>query len=73
MTVFMLNDPVSSPYTFSGRCLYSLVFGVIGAFLMIHGILGETAIFIALLLANMMSPMFDTVVSVFHRGVRKND
>jgi len=72
-TVFMLNDPTSSPYTFSGRCLYSIAYGVIGAFVMLHGILGETAIFVALLICNMVAPMFDAFVSIFHRGVKKND
>lgn len=73
VTVFMLNDPVSSPYTFSGRCLYSIAFGVVGALMMMHNILGESAIFIALLICNMVAPMFDAFSSIFHRGVRKND
>lgn len=72
-TVFLLNDPVTSPYTFSGRCLFAIAYGALGALMMSHGILGETAIFIVVLIVNLISPMFDAFIALFHRGVKKND
>lgn len=73
VTVFMLSDPVSSPYTFSGRCLYSVVFGVVAAFMMAYNVMGESAVFLALIVANLLAPMFDAYISLFHRGVKKHD
>lgn len=71
VVVFMLSDPQTSPYNFSARCLNSLLFGVLAAIMMKNNILGETAVFLALLIVNFTAPIFDRFVSLFHRGVRR--
>ena len=73
VVVFMLGDPTSSPYTFSGRCVYAIVFGVTASLMMRFNIFGETAVFFALLIANMIAPMTDRAFSIFHRGVKLHD
>lgn len=73
VTVFMLSDPTTSPYGFSARCFYALSFGLLAGVFMSKNILGETAVFLALLLANFVSPAFDNLMQVFHKGVKKHD
>ncbi len=73
VTVFMLSDPTTSPYGFTTRCIYAFSFGIIAALMMSHNVFGETAVFLALLVANFIAPALDKVFSVFHRGVRKHD
>ncbi|MBQ8468574.1 MAG: RnfABCDGE type electron transport complex subunit D [Clostridia bacterium] len=73
VVVFMLGDPTTSSYSFSGRCVYAIVFGVIAALTMSHNVFGESAVFFALLIANLFAPMADRVFSIFHRGVKLND
>lgn len=69
-TVFMLNDPTTSPYGFSARCIYALIFGVISALLIRYVSIGENAVFIALLLANILAPALDSIFSIGKKGVR---
>lgn len=72
-TVFVLNDPTTSPYGFSARCIYALIFGVLSAFLIRNVKIGESAVFLALLIANILSPALDSIFSVFKKGVRLRD
>lgn len=72
VSVFMLNDPTTSPYGFSARSIYALLFGVLAALMMSNNILGETAVFLALLIANFVAPALDTIFSVCKRGVKNN-
>lgn len=72
-TVFMLNDPTTSPYGFSARCIYSLIFGVLSALLMRFVKIGENAVFISLLIANILSPALDAIFSICKKGVKLRD
>lgn len=73
VSVFMLSDPTTSPYGFSARCIYALLFGVLSAVMMRFNILGETAVFLALLISNFLAPALDTMFSAFKKGVKGND
>ena len=73
VSVFMLSDPTTSPYGFSARSIYSLIFGVLAAVMMRFNVLGETAVFLALLVANFVAPALDRVFSAFKKGVKAND
>lgn len=57
--VYMAPDYVSSPSTEWGMVLYGLLFGVLAALFRVFGILGESGVFFALLLANSFAPLFD--------------
>lgn len=70
---FMLSDPVTSPYNFSARCIYSLIFGGLAALFMNLNVMGEGAVLFALLVANIVAPGLDKVFSLFHRGVSRHD
>ena len=70
---FMLSDPVTSPYNFSARCIYSLIFGGLAALFMKLNVMGESAVLFALLVANMVAPGIDKIFSIFHRGVSRHD
>lgn len=72
-TVFMLNDPTTSPYGFSARCIYALIFGVLSAFLIRNIKIGESAVFLAIIIANVLSPAIDSVFSIFKKGVKLRD
>ncbi len=73
VTVFMLGDPTTSPYGFSARSIYALIFGVLSAVMMSFNILGESAVFLALLIVNFIAPALDMVFSAFKKGVKNND
>lgn len=73
VTVFMLTDPTTSPYGLTANALYGLLFGVLAALFMRFNIMGETAVFLALLVANFTAPAFDRLLVVFHKGVKLND
>ena len=73
VSVFMLSDPTTSPYGFSARSIYSLIFGVLAAVMMRFNVLGETAVFLALLVANFVAPALDRVFAAFKKGVKAND
>lgn len=73
VTVFMLQDPTTSPYGFSARSIYALIFGVLAAVFMKYNVLGETAVFLALLISNFVAPALDTMFSAFKKGVKKHD
>ena len=70
VTVFMLSDPTTSPYLFNSRCIYALLFGALAALMMANNILGESAVFFALLVANFLAPALDWVFSLTKKGVK---
>jgi Na+-translocating ferredoxin:NAD+ oxidoreductase RnfD subunit len=73
VVVYMLSDPTTSSYSFSARAIDALIFGVLAATFMTQNILGESAVFLALLISNFIAPALDTLFSVFHRGVKIHD
>ena len=57
--IYMATDYVSSPSTEWGSVVYGLIFGVLSALFRVFGILGETGVFVALLIVNSLSPLLD--------------
>ncbi len=56
---YMATDYVTSPSTEWGAVFYGLIFGVLAALFRVFGVLGETGVFVALLLANSLAPLLD--------------
>ena len=59
VSVFMMTDPNTSPNTFSGKLLFSVLFGVLSALVWNTGKLGENTIFAVALFMNMLVPFMD--------------
>lgn len=59
--MFMITDPVTSPNTIWGRLLYGLLFGFIASMFLIRNVLGETGVFVAVLIVNLISPLLDKI------------
>ena len=59
VSMFMATDYITSPSTEWGTVIYALLFGVLAALFRIFGILGESGVFIALLVANSLAPLLD--------------
>ncbi|HKL61112.1 MAG TPA: RnfABCDGE type electron transport complex subunit D [Acholeplasma sp.] len=56
--VFMITDPVTSPYTRPGRWIYGLLVGVIAAFIRLFGAYPEGVAF-AIIISNMFVALID--------------
>lgn len=69
--VFMLSDPTTSPYGQFSRAVYGMLFGVLSGVFLTNNIMGETGVFLALLLCNFIAPALDRAMSLFHRGGNK--
>ena len=59
VSVFCLTDPNTSPDTFIGKFVYSVLFGVLSAIVWQMGALGENSVFVVLLFVNLFVPMMD--------------
>ena len=59
--IYMATDYVTAPSTEWGAVVYGLLFGVLAALFRVFGILGESGVFVALLLANSFAPLFDKI------------
>ena len=57
--MFCLTDPNTSPDTFVGKFVYSVLFGVLSAIVWQMGALGENSVFVVLLFVNLFVPMMD--------------
>lgn len=71
--VFMLTDPNTSPDTFLGKLLYSVLFGALSALCWINGSIGENTVFAVALFVNILSPIFDRYLAIkpiSHGGIR---
>ena len=71
--VFMITDPNTSPDTFLGKIVYSILFGVLSALIWQNGKLGENSIFVVALAVNILAPIFDKYLEirpVVHGGYR---
>jgi len=72
VTMFMLTDPTSSPNTLGGKLVYGLVFGLISGLFRINHLLGETSVFVALLIANLLVPLVDKIFVPRPLGIRRD-
>ena len=59
VAVFMMTDPNTSPDSFTGKVVYSLMFGVLSALVWSTGKLAENSIFAVALFMNMLVPVMD--------------
>lgn len=60
-SVFLVTDPVTSPHTAFGRCLYGVLAGVFTMIFRFYGVFEQGAAF-AVLLANACAPLIDDVI-----------
>lgn len=70
-TMFMLPDPTTSPTTIWGRFIYGLLFGVFAGLFRCAHVLGETSVFVAILMVNILAPMLDKIFAPRPLGVRR--
>jgi RnfABCDGE-type electron transport complex D subunit len=64
---FMANDPVTSPFTFTGRWVYGIMLGILTVLIRALSGLPESVMF-AILLMNAITPLIDsTVVNINYR------
>ena len=70
-TVFMLSDPTTSPYGQVSRAVYGMLFGVLSGLFLTKNIMGESGVFLVLLVCNFIAPALDRAMSLFHRGGAK--
>ncbi len=59
--VFMITDPVTSPNTVWGRLVYGLLFGIFAGLFMTKNVMGETGVFVAVLIVNLIAPLLDKI------------
>ena len=59
VAVFMMTDPNTSPNSFTGKFVFSVMFGVLSALAWSTGKLGENTIFAVALFMNMLVPFMD--------------
>lgn len=70
-TMFMITDPTSSPNTSWGKLFYGLIFGVLAGLIRVTFVAGETGVFVAVLIANLLSPLLDKIFAPHPIGVRR--
>jgi len=72
-TMFMITDPTSSPNTVWGKLICGLFFGFIAGLFRVNFILGETSVFVAVLIVNLISPLLDKIFAPRPLGVRREN
>lgn len=73
VSVFMMTDPNTSPNSFLGKFLYSVIFGVLSVVLWNLAKMGEESIFVAALIVNVLVPFMDKYLVIKQKplgGVR---
>jgi RnfABCDGE-type electron transport complex D subunit len=58
---FMANDPVTSPYTYTGRWIYGILLGILTVLIRVLSGLPESVMF-SILLMNAATPLLDSLV-----------
>ena len=71
VAMFMLTDPTSSPNTLWGKLCYGLIFGLTSGLFRVYFVLGETGVFVALLIANIIAPLLDKIFAPIPLGIRR--
>ncbi len=69
-TMFMVTDPTTSPYTAWGKLFYGLLFGFFAGLIRVHFILGETGVFVAVLIVNLLTPLLNKIFAPHPIGVK---
>ncbi len=65
---FMAVDPVTTPQSARGKAVFGVVCGVITCYIRFYGTYTEGAV-LAVLIANLMTPVIDTLLPVTYKGV----
>lgn len=65
---FMAVDPVTSPQSARGKAVFGVICGVITCYIRFYGTYTEGAV-LAVLIANIVTPVIDTLLPVTYRGV----
>lgn len=73
VTMFMITDPTTSPLTQWGKLFYGLIFGVVAGLFRVYYVLGETGVFVAVLIANLLAPLLDKIFAPHPIGVKRRD
>ena len=71
VTMFMLTDPTSSPNTVWGKLFYGLIFGAVAGVFRFTHVLGETGVFVALIIANILAPLLDKIFAPRPLGIKR--
>lgn len=70
-TFFMVTDPTTNPNTIWGKFFYGLLFGVVAGLFRVGFVLGETGVFVAVLIVNLFAAMLDKIFAPRPLGVRR--
>lgn len=70
-TMFMVPDPSTSPSSIWGRFVYGLLFGIFAGLFRVTNVLGETSVFVAVLMVNLLSPFLDKMFAPRPLGARR--
>ena len=71
VAMFMAVDPSSSPRNVYAKFLYSALFGLFAGLFRINFIMGESSVFIALVMANLLTPVLDKIFVTRPLGLRR--
>ena len=71
VSMFMLTDPTSSPNTVWGKLMYGLIFGAVAGLFRVYAVLGETGVFVALVLLNLIAPLLDKIFAPRPLGIKR--
>lgn len=70
-TFFMIPDPTTSPLTVWGKLIYGLLFGFVAGLFRVNFVMGETSVFVAILIVNIVAPLLDKIFAPHPIGVRR--
>ena len=71
VTLFMLVDPTTSPRNLYAKLVYAVLFGLFAALFRVYFIMGESSVFIALVMVNLLSPILDKIFVPRPLGIRR--
>ena len=67
---FMAVDPVTSPQSARGKAVFGVICGIITCYIRFYGTYTEGAV-LAVLIANLMTPVIDTLLPVKYKNTTK--
>lgn len=70
--MFMLPDPTTSPNSIWGRFVYGILFGIFAGLFRCYHVLGETSVFVAILMVNLLAPMLDKIFAPRPLGAKRS-
>lgn len=70
-TLFMVTDPTTNPNTVWGKFFYGLLFGLFAGLFRVNFVLGETGVFAAVLICNILAGLLDKIFAPRPLGVKE--